>query len=292
VDWPLDVAERPGALVLPSLEGRLAFDGVTFGYPKGGTLLHGISLDVPPGTSLALVGPSGSGKTTLANLIPRFYDVTAGSVRVDGHDVRDVTLQSLRAQIGIVLQETFLFNTTVRENIRYGRSGAPEAAVEAAARAASAHAFITEFPEGYDTLIGERGVRLSGGQRQRLAIARAILVDPRILILDEATSSVDTRTDYLIRQALDKLMQGRTTVVIAHRLSTVQRAHQILVMEKGRITGRGTHAELLRTSPLYQHLNEIQFELQREGAEDASLGAVDGATATPLEKVKTPEVAR
>ena len=280
VDWPLDVEERPGALVLPSLEGRLAFDGVSFGYPKGGTLLHGISLDVPPGTSLALVGPSGSGKTTLANLIPRFYDVTAGCVRVDGHDVRDVTLQSLRAQIGMVLQETFLFNTTVRENIRYGRSGAPEAAVEAAARAASAHGFITEFPEGYDTLIGERGVRLSGGQRQRLAIARAILVDPRILILDEATSSVDTRTDFEIQRALDGLMRGRTTVVIAHRLSTVLRATRIAYLERGRVVASGSHAGLLDDCPPYRQLYETQFKRQEaDGPPPAGDGAEVAARA-------------
>jgi ABC-type multidrug transport system fused ATPase/permease subunit len=262
IDWPLDVAERPGAVVLPPLEGRLAFEDVSFGYPKGGTLLQGIDLRVPPGTSLALVGPSGSGKTTLANLIPRFYDVTAGRVLVDGQDVRDVTLQSLRSQIGMVLQETFLFNLTVRENIRYGRADATEAQIEAAARAASAHDFIVEFPEGYDTLIGERGVRLSGGQRQRLAIARAILVDPRILILDEATSSVDTRTDYQIQRALDGLMLGRTSVVIAHRLSTVLRATRIAYLERGRVVASGPHAELLETCPPYGRLYETQFRRQ------------------------------
>ncbi|HEX2034144.1 MAG TPA: ABC transporter ATP-binding protein, partial [Chloroflexota bacterium] len=260
LDTRLDVTEKPNAIVLPRLKGLVEFERVSFAYGKNPPLLRDINVTVEPGQTLALVGPSGSGKTTLINLIPRFYDVSAGVVRIDGHDVRDVGLESLRSQIGMVMQETFLFNLTIRENIRYGRSDATEEEIEAAARAANAQEFIAELPEGYDTLIGERGVRLSGGQRQRIAIARAILVDPRILILDEATSSVDNRTDYLIRQALDELMQGRTTVVIAHRLSTVRRAHQILVMERGQITARGSHEALLRTSPLYQHLYEIQFQ--------------------------------
>ena len=210
---------------------------------------------------------------------------------MDGHDVRDVALASLRAQVGMVMQETFLFNLTIRDNICYGRAEAPQEEVEAAARAAAAHDFIAEFPEGYETLIGERGVRLSGGQRQRLAIARAILVDPRVLILDEATSSVDTRTDFLIQRALDGLMRGRTTVVIAHRLSTVQRAHQILVLERGRVTGCGPHAELLRTSPLYRHLYEIQFELQREASRRPPPEAASPASAR-LEHASRPELAR
>ncbi|HET6345845.1 MAG TPA: ABC transporter ATP-binding protein, partial [Myxococcota bacterium] len=262
LDTPLDVTEKKDAVQLPRLDGRIELEDVTFAYGKNAPLLKNISATVEPEQTLALVRPSGSGKTTLINLIPRFYDVSQGTVRIDGHDVRDVGLQSLRSQMGMVMQETFLFNMTIKENISYGKTDTTQEAIEAAARAANAHDFIAQMPEGYDTVVGERGVRLSGGQRQRLAIARAILVDPRILILDEATSSVDTRTDYLIRQALDTLMEGRTTIVIAHRLATVQRAHQILVMEKGRITGRGTHAELLRTSPLYQHLNEIQFHLE------------------------------
>ncbi len=282
LDTPLDVAEKPDAVALPRLEGRIELQRVSFAYGHGVPLLREISATVEPGQTLALVGPSGSGKTTLINLIPRFYDVTQGAVRVDGHDVRDVALASLRAQVGMVMQETFLFNATVRENICYGRPEASDDEVHAAARAAAAHDFIAEFPEGYETLIGERGVRLSGGQRQRLAIARAILVDPRVLILDEATSSVDTRTDFLIQQALDGLMRGRTTVVIAHRLSTVQRAHQILVLERGRVTARGAHAELLRTSPLYRHLYEIQFELQREGTASAQPDSVpSGGAAAP-----------
>jgi subfamily B ATP-binding cassette protein MsbA len=266
IDAPFEVAEKPAAVTLSRLDGKIEFENVSFAYGKNPPLLQGISFTAEPGQTLALVGPSGSGKTTLINLIPRFYDVSVGAVRVDGHDVRDVTLESLRSQIGMVMQETFLFNMTIRENISYGKPDATQAQIEDAARAANAHQFISELEEGYDTFTGERGVRLSGGQRQRIAIARAILVDPRILILDEATSSVDNKTDYLIRQALDGLMQGRTTIVIAHRLSTVQRAHQILVMEAGRVTAHGSHAELLRSSPLYQHLHEIQFTLQREGA--------------------------
>ncbi|MDQ3700156.1 MAG: ABC transporter ATP-binding protein/permease, partial [Chloroflexota bacterium] len=264
LDTPLEVAEKPDAVVLGRLAGRIELEDVSFAYGKNPPLLKHISASMEPGQTLALVGPSGSGKTTLINLIPRFYDVTHGKIRIDGHDVRDVTLQSLRSQMGLVMQETFLFNLSIRENISYGRSDAALDEVEAAARAANAHGFISELEQGYDTLVGERGVRLSGGQRQRIAIARAILVDPRILILDEATSSVDNQTDALIRQALDGLMKGRTTLVIAHRLSTVQRAHQILVMEKGTVTAHGTHQELLRKSPLYQHLHEIQFLLHSE----------------------------
>jgi ABC-type multidrug transport system fused ATPase/permease subunit len=262
LDTPLDVTEKPDAITLPRLEGRLELDDVSFAYGKGAPLLKEISATVEPGQTLALVGPSGSGKTTLINLIPRFYDVTRGAVRVDGHDVRDVTLASLRAQVGMVMQETFLFNLSIRDNICYGRAGATQEEIEAAARAAAAHDFITEFPQGYGTLIGERGVRLSGGQRQRLAIARAILVDPRVLILDEATSSVDTRTDFLIQQALDGLMRGRTTVVIAHRLSTVLRAGQIAYLERGRVVDCAPHDVLLERCPPYRHLFEIQFQRQ------------------------------
>lgn len=269
LDTPLDVMDRPGAVRLEHVSGAVTMENVSFAYGKGAPLLRDISIDVPPGKTLALVGPSGSGKTTLVNLIPRFYDPTTGNVRIDGHDVRDIQVEALRAQMGMVMQETFLFNASIRENIAYGRADASIEDIEAAARAANAHPFISEMPDGYDTEIGERGTRLSGGQRQRLAIARAILVDPRILILDEATSSVDNHTDYLIRQALDTLMEGRTTIVIAHRLSTVQRAHQIAVMEAGRITARGTHSELLRRSPLYAHLADIQFQLATEASASA-----------------------
>jgi ABC-type multidrug transport system fused ATPase/permease subunit len=266
LDTPLSVTERSGAVALPRLAGRVRFEGVSFAYGAEQPLLTDIDFAAEPGQTVALVGPSGSGKSTLINLIPRFYDATAGRVLVDGHDVRDVTLDSLRSQIGTVMQETFLFNMTIAENIRYGRPEATDSEVEAAARAAHAHDFIMRLPEGYATYVGERGVRLSGGQRQRIAIARALLVDPRILILDEATSSVDTRTDAMIQGSLDRLMEGRTTLVIAHRLATVQRAHQILVMEAGRIVARGTHRELLRTSPTYAQLYELQFALQQAGA--------------------------
>jgi ABC-type multidrug transport system fused ATPase/permease subunit len=278
LDTPFDVQEKPNAIALPRVEGKIEFRHVGFAYGSNPPLLHDIDVVVEPGQTLALVGPSGSGKTTLINLIPRFYDVTSGSVRVDGHDVRDVSLQDLRSQVGMVMQETFLFDMTIAQNISYGREGATREEIEAAAKAANAHEFIVDLEEGYETVTGERGVRLSGGQRQRIAIARAILVDPRILILDEATSSVDNRTDYIIRQALDTLMVGRTTIVIAHRLSTVQRADQIAVMEKGTFTARGTHAELMQSSPLYQHLHEIQFQLQRGDGDPPEIEDGDGAS--------------
>jgi ABC-type multidrug transport system fused ATPase/permease subunit len=260
IDTPFDVAEKPGALDLRPMRGDVVFENLSFAYGKNPPLLVDLDFRVAAGQTLAIVGPSGSGKSTIVNLIPRFYDATGGRVLVDGVDVRDLTLGSLRSQIGMVLQETFLFNMTIRENIKYGRADASDEEMVAAARAANAHEFIAELPEGYDTLIGEKGVRLSGGQRQRIAIARAIVVDPRILILDEATSAVDTRTDFLIQQALDRLMEGRTTFVIAHRLTTVQRADQILVLADGRITARGRHDELLLSSPQYRTVAETQLK--------------------------------
>ena len=271
LDTPTDVAEKPTAIVLPPLKGRVVAEHVTFAYRDNPPLLRDISFSIEPGQTLALVGPSGSGKSTLVNLLPRFYDATEGRVLIDGIDVRDVKLESLRSQVGMVLQETFLFNMSVRENISYGRSDATEQEIVDAARAAHAHEFIMELPNGYDTLVGERGTRLSGGQRQRLAIARAILVDPRILILDEATSAVDTRTDYLINQALQAIMQHRTTIVIAHRLSTVLRADQILVMEAGRVVARGRHSELLASSEAYKRLYDLQFAAARPVAEQPVL---------------------
>ncbi len=268
LDTALDVVEPPNAIVLPKIRGEVAFTSVSFAYGANPPLLHDIDFVAEAGKTIALVGPSGSGKTTLVNLLPRFYDPTRGTVKVDGVDVRDVKLDSLRSQIGMVMQETFLFNMTIRENISYGRIDATMDDIVAAARSANAHDFIMEFPEGYNTMVGEKGARLSGGQRQRLAIARAILVDPRILILDEATSAVDTRTDYLITQALQKLMYNRTTLVIAHRIATIQRADTILVMENGRIVARGTHRELLESSESYQHLYNLQFLAQRASDRD------------------------
>ena len=237
----------------------MRFDHVTFSYKEGRPALDGITLEAQPGEMIAFVGPSGAGKSTIANLIPRFYEADSGVITVDGHDIRDVTLASLRGQIGLVPQETMLFSTTIRENIRYGRLDATDAEIEEAARAANAHNFIMELERGYDTEIGERGVSISGGQRQRIAIARAILKDPRILILDEATSALDTESEKIVQAALDNLMVGRTSFVIAHRLSTVFNADRIYVIDGGRIVEQGTHEELLAKGGLYQHLYDIQF---------------------------------
>jgi ATP-binding cassette, subfamily B, bacterial len=265
-----DIADAPDATELVGrARGHLRFENVAFAYQPGQSVFENISLNVPAGSMLALVGPTGAGKTTLVSLIPRFYEVTSGRITLDGHDLRDLTLASLRRQISIVLQDVFLFHGTVRDNIRFGRADASEAEMQEAARVANAHAFIERLPEGYDTLIGERGVKLSGGQKQRLAIARAVLRDAPILILDEATSAVDTQTERLIQEALERLMVGRTTVVIAHRLSTIRNADQIVVLGERGVVERGTHTELLRQGGVYAGLARVQGEPEvvwREGA--------------------------
>ena len=259
---PIEVQDKSGSVTLDGrAKGALAFRDVRFRYSRGDIVLDEISLDIPAGSVTALVGPTGVGKTTFASLIPRFYDVTSGAVTLDGRDIRDITLDSLRRQISIVLQDVFLFHGTVRDNILFGRPHATEAEMIEAAQIANAHEFIERLPDGYDTLIGERGVKLSGGQKQRLAIARAVLKDAPILILDEATSSVDTETELLIQQALERLMAGRTTLIIAHRLSTVRNADQIVVLEGRRIVQQGTHDELMAQEGLYKHLNEVQAKL-------------------------------
>ena len=260
-----EVRDAPDATPLPPVRGHVRFDHVTFAYFRRHRVLTDITFEAQPGQIIALLGTTGSGKSTIVNLIPRFYDPTKGRITIDGYDIRGVTLNSLRDQIGIVLQETMLFATTIRENIAFGCPAATEEEIVKAARAAQAHSFIAEMPNGYDTLVGERGVTLSGGQRQRIAIARALLKDPRILILDDATSSVDTETEQLIQMALERLMRGRTSFVIAQRLSTLRKADLILVLaEGGRIAARGTHDELLRNSGLYADIYHRQLRPQEE----------------------------
>lgn len=260
LDADEDVVERPDARTLPRVGGAIAFRGVHLRYPGSErSTLEGIDLEVPADSTIAVVGATGSGKTSLVNLVPRFYDVSDGSVSIDGIDVRDVTLSSLRGQIGFVMQDSVLFSGSVRENIAYGKPDATDEDIETAARAAQAHEFIDSLPEGYDTVVGERGVKLSGGQRQRIAIARALLVDPRILILDDSTSSVDSETESLIRDQLDRLMEGRTTFIIAQRLSTARRADRVVVMDEGRIVDAGPHDELLERSCLYAEIAASQL---------------------------------
>lgn len=259
LDMPEEIVNRPNALPMPAVKGNVEFKDVTFAYNSDEIVLRNFSFKTKPGQMIAFVGPSGAGKSTVASLLPRFYDVTSGSVIIDGLDVRDVTMESLREQVGIVPQETVLFNGTVYDNILYGRLNATKEEIEAAAKAANAHDFIMELPEGYNTKLGDRGMNISGGQRQRLAIARAILKNPQILILDEATSALDTESERVVQEALDRLMVGRTSFVIAHRLSTIKNADKILVLEKGRLVEEGTHDELLAAGGLYAHLYEIQY---------------------------------
>jgi len=259
LDTPIEVADAPDAVELGRVEGRIEFRDVCFAYGEGPEVLHDIRLTIEAGTTLAIVGPTGAGKTTLVNLVARFYDPTSGSVLIDGHDLRDVTMRSLRANLGLVLQEPFLFTGTLADNIRYGRKGATDEEVRAAAETANAAEFIELLPEGYDSVVEERGGTLSGGQRQLVALARAILADPAVLILDEATSSVDTRTEVLIQHALRKLLVDRTSLIIAHRLSTVRDASRIVVVESGRIVEDGTYADLLAKEGVFSRLHMSQF---------------------------------
>ena len=265
LDTRPDVTDRPGAPEMPPIVGHVRADRVGFSYDRGPSVLSGVSFDVQPGEMVAIVGPTGAGKTTLVNLLHRFYDPTDGSITIDGHDLRNVRLDTLYRQIALVPQETILFGGTIYDNIQYGRQDATETEVLAASQAAHAHEFITATPDGYRTIVGEKGVNLSGGQRQRLAIARAVLKNPRVLILDEATSALDSESERLVQDALDRLMAGRTTFVVAHRLTTIQRADRILVLNRGRIVEEGTHASLMERKGLYHYLYTLRLAEQTMG---------------------------
>jgi len=259
LDAQSDVVDKPDAVDMPRIEGQVEFENVSFGYSGGEKVIDGVSFTALPNQTVAIMGKTGSGKSSIINLIPRFYDASSGRILIDGHDIRDVSLESLRSQIGLVLQETTLFSGTIRENIAYGRPDASDEEVRQAAEIAQASEFIEEMPDGYETLIGERGVGLSGGQKQRIAIARALLVQPRILIMDDSTSSVDAETEYKIQQALEDLRQGRTTFVIAQRISTVRNADQILLLEDGKLAASGTHTQLLECCEIYAEILATQF---------------------------------
>jgi len=264
LDAESPVREKADAVPIRAERGAVTFENVAFGYEADRPVLRNIDIEAKPGELIALLGPTGSGKSTIVNLLPRFYDVTNGAIRIDGQDVRDVTIDSLRSTIGIVQQDLFLFVATIRDNIAYGKPDATEEDVLRAARAARIHDFIEQLPDGYDTWVGERGTTLSGGQRQRVAIARTLLMDPRILIFDDSTSSVDMRTEFLIQEALQNLMEGRTTFVIAQRLRTVQQADQILVMRDGEIVERGRHEELLALDGFYREIYDLELRDQEE----------------------------
>ncbi|HXH20969.1 MAG TPA: ABC transporter ATP-binding protein [Dehalococcoidia bacterium] len=281
LDTESEVKERPGAYPLTDVKGHVRYEGVSFGYGKDFMVVQDIDIDAKPGETIALLGPIGSGKSTILNLLPRFYDVTSGRITIDGHDIRDVTLESLRANVGIVMQEVFLFNATIRDNIAYGRPGATEAEIIEAAKIARLHDFIMTLPEGYDTWVGERGITLSGGQKQRVAIARTLLMDPKILVLDDSTSSVDMETEYLIQQALAELMKGRTAFIIAHRIRTIRNADQIIVLKDGRIVEQGKHEDLIAKAGLYKEIYDVQLRDQEDLARTAARSA--GAEASSLE---------
>ena len=290
LDTESEVREKPDAHPLVAVKGHVRYEGVSFGYGKTLKVVEGIDIDARPGETVALLGPIGSGKTTVLNLLPRFYDVTEGRVSIDGHDIRDVTLESLRANVGIVMQEVFLFNATIRDNIAYGRPGATDEEIIEASKIARLHDFIMTLPEAYETWVGERGITLSGGQKQRVAIARTLLMDPKILVLDDSTSSVDMETEYLIQQALAELLKGRTAFIIAHRIRTIRNADQIIVLKDGRIVEQGKHEDLIARAGLYKQIYDVQLRDQEDLARSTSLaGPNDGGDPQPMPRPETAE---